>query len=80
MNSFLFDRIFWCDIRDISDSNKNLRIYGDKEGKTIYLEQGSAIIEIDSSTQAYLINFLVKKLTMDLTELVKQGKDATTNI
>jgi len=80
MSSLLFDRIFWCDIRDVSDSDKNLRIYGDKEGKKIYLEQGSAIIEIDTSTQAYLINVLVKKLTMDLTELIKQGKDVTTNI
>lgn len=73
-----FERIFYAEIHDVS-TGKNLRIFGDREGDTVYIEQGNSMIELDKVTQGQLAKFLVNKMALELTQF-NIPKDITDNI
>lgn len=76
----LYNRIFWCDISDPEKPENRIRIFCDRNGDKIYIEQGNSVVEVDIVSQAYLASFLVKKMTMDLVEKADIPKDVTKNL
>lgn len=76
----LYNRIYWCDIADPLEPQKSIRIFGDRLGKKLYIEQGSNTLEIDVPCQAHLASFLTGKIALEVSESIYKPKDITKNI
>lgn len=76
----LYNRIFWCEIADPIDSKKNIRIFCDRNGEKVYIEQDNNIVEMDVVAQASIASFLVSKMFREVAEYKNIPKDVTKNI